>query len=127
MLNGKIEDFKPDKLADIFREKPYLPMEDIDLQIAYENISFEDYYYLYVIAFYKDQDNNLYDTVHMLAIPFKEPRFNEKGKKKPVVDESKLSGPTERYNTYYELEYKKLHTVLKKANNPIRDYIPNTQ
>ena len=97
-----------------------MPLDKMDLYFPFEDIGFEEIYFIYILVFYEDQDGNLYDTEHVLYLPFNEPEVKEDGLE---VRLKKDGFRSETYNTYTGNDYIKLHEVLTKLENPINNYI----
>lgn len=121
-LNGEITEVYADSLLNYARRKPILPKDKYGVVTVFKEIPFEQKYFIYVLAFYEDQDNNLYDTEHLVVLNFEEPKITEDGLK-TKLNNNEPGIRSERYSMYNKLDYKRLSTVLKRINSPLSNYI----
>lgn len=88
------------------RRYPILINEPYTLPVEHPNVPFERQYFSYTMFLYEDQDGNLFDTVHLEVLNFKDPISTPDGLN-TEFDDTKSPYMTESYKSY-SLEEKQL-------------------
>ena len=123
LLNGEIDEVKFDGLLFEARRYPLLPGGDpYEVKVNWENIPYENAYYLYILFLYEDQDGNLFDTEHLELLPITAERI-AKGIRPKLDQESPGGILRETYNSYNDSERQKLCQFLRKKNHNLKDII----
>jgi hypothetical protein len=121
-LNSGISNIKSDEIFTYTRNYPIEPREKTNIEIFFENIDIRKTYYLYVLAFYKDQDQNLYDTQQLTVLCLEEP--SKSGEKYIGKFNKKSPGAMhENYHLYISNEREKLIKRTREIELPISDYL----
>jgi hypothetical protein len=123
-LNSEIDSVHFDGMYTYARGSPVLPDEIFETYGEWKNIPFKKMYFSYVLFLYKDQDGNLFDTVHLDVLSFQDPISTEKGiSAKFDTTENNMSYMKETYNTYSTDEKLKLCNFLKAKNHNLSSFI----
>lgn len=122
LLSNEIKKVEPDEIFPYTRNYPINPGEKILLPIMYRNIEMKKKYYLYIIAFYKDQDQNLYDTQQLTVMSLTNPISNTKGFI-GKFDQKSGGSLHENYHLYKPEERKNLIEQTRLLNLPISNYL----
>lgn len=113
-----IDDIHFDWRYNYTRRDAVLPSDKIEVSVRLDEIEFESQYYLYIMAFYEDQDGQLYDTVSKTVMNFGETYWETERMRTKF--ESALT--TNQFNKYDETEKLKLIEMFKEKKHPIVDY-----
>lgn len=119
-LNNEVGSVRFDALYTHARRTPVLPESYFAAYFEWEDVDFEETYYLYVLFFYEDQDGNLYDTEHLVVLKFE---------KKPKVLETALLPNLEdtyirdKYHHYSSKEKQALIMAIQRQSHPLAGVI----
>ena len=103
---------------DYVRGDALLPNDTADVNIRFDNIEFEEQYYVYIIAFYEDQDGRLYDTVNKTFMKFS-PTFWKEDRMRTSLTRANI---TNKFNAYSEIEKSILIEIIKERKHTMADY-----
>jgi len=122
LLKATIDSVHADRFYSEARRVPIFPefrknITDVTTKIKWENLRFENKYFIYVLFFYEDQDGNLYDTEHLESIPFTPAKVVD-GVVKVDIDTTRGVIIRETYH-YYSIEDKDaLITAIRNLDEP---------
>lgn len=123
LINNKIglEDILFDWKYGYSRREALLPNDQVTVSVRFDDIEFEDEYYLYILSFYEDQDGNLYDTENRNVMKFNPPILVE-DRMMPHLKEIYMSNVYHKYN---QLEKEKLFKIIEAREHPMVNYFSN--
>jgi hypothetical protein len=121
-LNSGVYNIRNDEIFPYTRNYPIEPNGKTNIEIFLENIDMRKTYYLYILAFYKDQDQNLYDTQQLTVLCFKEP-IKSGEKYVGRFDKNSSGSMHENYHLYKSEEREKLIKRTRELNLPISTYL----
>jgi len=105
------------------RNEPLLPGDTIEIKTTFSNVRFKNSCFIYIISFYKDQDQNLYDTQNLTVIHFQTPVKYKSSQYIAQMDSLKPGAISEDYHLYNNEERIKLIEQFQKLNHPMWKFL----
>lgn len=107
-----------DKIPSMERLKPFIPEQSREFTLEWENMDKITYYYLYSIHLYKDQEQNLYETVNLTFL-----RFLKSIKKKRGIMPFDRFWHNQYFHEYSKEDQNKLADYIEELGHPMADFI----
>lgn len=115
-LAGQIDTVNFDGMYSFLRRNPVLPGDAINTKATWENLPYEERYFVYTIFLYEDQDGALYDTEKLEVLDFEEPVPGPEGLSPQAAENT--AGGRETYHYYSAKERALLASRLRERGHP---------